>query len=841
VLAGRYRVVALLGRGGMGEVYRADDLKLGQAVALKFLPAGLARDPGRLARFHQEVRLARQVSHPHVCRVWDVGEADGRPFLTMEYVDGQDLAALLRQAGRLPEDRGVELARQLCRALGAVHEQGLLHRDLKPQNVLLDGRGNVRLSDFGLAAVAGAAEDVRSGTPAYQAPEQLAGKEVSARSDLFALGLVLYEVFTGRRAFPAGTREELGRLHAQGPPPTPSSQVGGLNPAVERAILRCLERDPGGRPRSAYEVLAALPGGDPLAAALAAGETPSPGLVADAPVEGGLPPAVGLALLAALLLGMVAVAFLNDRVQLFRKVPLDLRPEVLTHQARAAAERLGYGGRPADSASGFLYDAGVLEYLRERDASPGRWDALATGQPAALYFWYRQSPAPLAGRVGSPGVFFTQVPGQVTPAAPPPDLPGMVSVFLDPKGRLIELQAVPPAAVPRGAGRPVDWRPAFEAAGLDEAAFRPAAPRRRPPVYADATRAWLGAYPDRPGMPLRVEAAACYGRVVFFRAEPGDGEEPSGAAGRGPLETPPAVELLFAAILVVALTVGSWLAWRNWRLGRANARGAGRLALFCFAAAVLHWLAVAHHPWSFTEEVFASFAPLLGLALVEAALLWLTYVALEPSARRRWPWRIVAWNRVLEGRFRDPLVGRDLLLGGLAGVGVLLLELTRPLAPTWFGRPPEVLLAWLPLAFTRAASVGTFALVEVALALPLFFTLWVLVALLRREWLAAAVFVLVWVALDVVGSEHPALDLPFFLLVEAIPVVVLLRWGLLAYASSIFFFTVLWNAAPTADLSAWYAGTGLLYAVLLGGLAACGLVLALAGRPVLPRGWPGEG
>ena len=199
LLAGRYRIVAALGRGGMGEVYRADDLTLGQSVALKFLPAELARDPERLARFHAEVRTARQVSHPHVCRVYDVGEADGQPFLTMEYIDGEDLAALLRRIGRLPEEKGIELARQLCQGLAAAHDRGVIHRDLKPANVMIDGRGQVRLTDFGLATAGGAVQDVRAGTPAYQAPEQLAGREVTTRSDLFALGLVLFEIFTGRR------------------------------------------------------------------------------------------------------------------------------------------------------------------------------------------------------------------------------------------------------------------------------------------------------------------------------------------------------------------------------------------------------------------------------------------------------------------------------------------------------------------------------------------------------------------------------------------------------------------------------------------------------------------
>src|SRR4051794_22887904 len=203
VLAGRYRIVAPLAKGGMGEVYRADDLTLGQPVALKFLPARIATDPDRLTRFRKEVAAARRVSHPNVCRVYDIGEHAGQPFLAMEFVDGEDLSSVVQRLGRVPEEKGVEVARQLAGALAAVHDLGLLHRDLKPANVMLDGRGRVRLTDFGLAAAAQdlSATDVRSGTPLYQAPEQLAGQAVTVRSDVYALGLVLYELFTGKRAF----------------------------------------------------------------------------------------------------------------------------------------------------------------------------------------------------------------------------------------------------------------------------------------------------------------------------------------------------------------------------------------------------------------------------------------------------------------------------------------------------------------------------------------------------------------------------------------------------------------------------------------------------------------
>ena len=154
ILAERYRIVGLLGRGGMGEVYRADDLKLSQPVALKFLPDHLLSDGAALARFHREVRVARQVSHKNVCRVYDIGEVDGRHFLSMEFIKGEELSSLLRRIGRLPQDKAIQLARQICAGLSAAHDAGVLHRDLKPANVMIDEHGNARILDFGLAGLA---------------------------------------------------------------------------------------------------------------------------------------------------------------------------------------------------------------------------------------------------------------------------------------------------------------------------------------------------------------------------------------------------------------------------------------------------------------------------------------------------------------------------------------------------------------------------------------------------------------------------------------------------------------------------------------------------------------
>ena len=261
VLAGRFRIVAAIGRGGMGEVYRADDLELGQTVALKFLTVfpgdATARD-----RLRAEVRVARQIAHPNVCRVYDIGESDGRLYLTMEYVAGEDLAALLRRVGRLGSERTIEIGRKVAAGLAAAHARGIVHRDLKPHNIMVDDEGEIRIMDFGIAIVASElrASDTVRGTPAYMAPEQLAGRDVSAQSDIYALGLVLYELCTGKRPVDASDRQELLRVRQSAPVVKPSALVPDLAPSLERVILRCLDPDQRRRPASAESVARELSG-----------------------------------------------------------------------------------------------------------------------------------------------------------------------------------------------------------------------------------------------------------------------------------------------------------------------------------------------------------------------------------------------------------------------------------------------------------------------------------------------------------------------------------------------------------------------------------------------------
>jgi TolB-like protein/tetratricopeptide (TPR) repeat protein len=264
---GRYEIVSRLGAGGMGEVYRARDPRLGREVAIKVLPGALAGEPDRLRRFEQEARAASALDHPNVLAVHDVGTSDGRPFLVTELLEGQDLRALL-PAGGLPPRRAAELALQAARGLAAAHDKGIVHRDLKPENLFVTADQRVKILDFGLAKLAPSvpAPDTIDetatrpgtilGTTGYMAPEQVRGEAADRRSDVFSLGAILYEMLSGRRAFacPSGA-ETLAAILKDDVPPIAGS---GETVALERITRRCLEKDPAARFQSARDVAAAL-------------------------------------------------------------------------------------------------------------------------------------------------------------------------------------------------------------------------------------------------------------------------------------------------------------------------------------------------------------------------------------------------------------------------------------------------------------------------------------------------------------------------------------------------------------------------------------------------------
>ena len=830
MLIERYRIVALLGRGGMGEVYRAEDLKLGNVVALKFLPASLQNDTAALEGFHAEVRNARQVSHPNVCRVYDIGEVNGQHFLTMEYIDGEDLASLLRRIGRLPPDKALETAHQICAGLAAAHDCGLLHRDLKPANIMLDGRGRVRITDFGLALshddATGRSET--AGTPAYMAPEQIGKGEASVRSDIYSLGLVFYELFTGHLPYQANTPIEWRRAHLESSPKTPSSVVKDIDPAVETAILRCLQKDPAKRPSSVRQVAAAFPGGDPLAAALAAGETPSPEMVAASGETEGLRPAVAWAVLAGVIVSVIAAILLSAQTMLYRRVPLEKPPEELAGRAREILRSVGYSEPPVDTAMGFYHGIDFLRYIAEHDKSKTRWDHLDTG---AFVFWYRGSPRPLAA-----GNIFSHAPisGSVWTDDPPLDKSGMTLVGLNPLGRLTQFVAVPPQVEePAGVAPSPDWALLFSAAGLDLSQWPPAQPMWTPPVDSDERAAWTGSLAERPNIPMRIEAAAYRGKPVYFELI-GPWTRPERMQPYQQTASERAGGVIGTVLLLAVLVVGAMLARRNLRLGRGDRRGASRLAAFVFAAWTVAWFFGAHHVSNFDElQLFVEF---LAWGFGYFGFVWVLYIALEPYVRRRWPATLVSWSRLLAGNFRDPLVGRDVLAGCFlapfsVAVGGLVLFVS-----SWLGYPPpqpSLGPRWLFLGGRAIVASVASALVEAPFFwLLALFVLFLFKVLLRKEWAAAVAWVLLFTVLATPGGQFDPVAFVGALIFFGLAVFVMIRFGLLALVTNFMVYFVLGRFPLTTQASAWYSGIGLAGILLIAALALYAFYTSLGGRPV---------
>ena len=829
ILDARYRVIGLLGRGGMGEVYKAEDLKLNHVVALKFLPGNFAQDKKALERFYGEVRTARQVSHPNVCRVFDIGEVDGLHFLSMEFIDGDDLSSLLRRIGRLPPDKAIEISRQLCAGLHAVHQAGVLHRDLKPANVIIDGQGRARITDFGIAGLAEELKDGESiaGTPAYMSPEQTTGKELTTKSDIYSLGLVLYEIFTGKQAFEANNVHELISKHRTETPTTPSEFIKDIDPLVERVIFRCLEKDPRERPASALQVAMMLPGGNPLEAAIAAGETPSPEMVAAAPKKGALSPPVALACLAAVVGLFAFIVFFSSTVNLHEWIPLDKSAEVLAERAGSIVNKLGYTNPPIDTAYNFSDDGSYSSYA-EQDTSPNRYERLRAGQPLRIHFWYRSSPRYLEPWENA----------DVNLSDPPMDVSGMTMVILDVRGRLVRFEAIPPQTGENPAQNlSTDWAALFTEAGLDIRNYKESDSKWTPPVFADERRAWEGNHVDHPEIPVRIEAAAYRGKPVYFQTvAPWD--RPIREAQFTSTTARKISGIIIAIVFFCALITALIVARHNLKLGRGDTKGAFKLVLFIFSAVTLAQIIGSDHVPTLSGELFIFFQ-IASLALFMCGLVWIFYIAVEPFVRRRWPELIISWSRLLAGDFRDPMVGRDILVGGILGLCHTSAINLGFLMPHWLGMPVAPIdgIDHETLLGMRGIMVHSLFV----LAMPIIysvatpFVLLLLLAILRRKWLAVlALWLLVFFANGLAfASGGPWINWIATFLVATATVASIARFGLLAHYSFYFFWGLTFTMAITSDFSSWYAGNTLFSFVVIIGLAIYGFYTSLAGQPLL--------
>ena len=437
----------------------------------------------------------------------------------------------------------------------------------------------------------------------------------------------------------------------------------GLDPLIERVILRCLEAEPHSRPSSALQVAAALPGGDPLAAALAAGETPSPEMVAAAGGEGAILPKAAWAMLAATLAIAAVIVGLAPYSTDLGIAPPRKTPSALEVRAQEIIEKAGYTGTVADRTSWFERNYDFLFYRATHLPTAQASRELAHAAQGVLGFFYRQSPDAMAPSNASL---------RVTTFDPPYEVSGMVTVYQGSDGRLYAFLAVPPQVERASTAAPdPNWNEMLTASGIDPASLKPAEPTWLPPTGFDRRFGWRGFYPEDPTTEMEISAASYRGKPVYFHVI-GPWSPPWRMQTQRALSRSSVVrESTLLAGGFCTLILAALFARHNVRLGRGDRRGAFRIAAFVFSTAMIAGVLAAHHIPALGQE-WQMFVRMISQALFAAAFVWLYYLALEPYVRRQMPELLISWSRLLAGKLRDPLIGRDLLAGSLLGSAVAL-------------------------------------------------------------------------------------------------------------------------------------------------------------------------
>lgn len=814
LVADRYRIVSLLGEGAMGKVYRAEDDRLHQTVALKFLPRLHVLAPVWRHRVESEVKLSREVGHSNICRVYDLGEVDGAPFISMEYVDGEDLASLLRRVGRLAGTRAIEIARQLCAGLAAAHIHGVLHRDLKPANVMIDQSGRVRITDFGLAELSGhvALAEIRAGTPRYMAPEQLAGVAVTEKSDIYALGLVMYEMFTGQPAFDADNVRDYLRIHQTVEPKPPSAIVPEIDPKVEAVILACLRKDPAERPDSALNVAAALPGGDLLTAALDAGEIPTREMLATVAAQGHINRrAMYQIATVALVLLFLAILIGNNTHPIAKRGGVQ-PPEVLLEKAREISRFAGYA--PSVSRSdGRFFPSTDVRYLGQFGRLAGGELPLAITSEEELLYYYRERPA-------GPRHSNNDILSFVMPGSDPFDLGSgsdpVTTIIVDGRGRLLLFESPPNQHrdIQVEATAP-DWKSMIRAAGCDPEDLIPTPSRLLPGVESPGHLAYLVNSSETVDRNIQIEISMRDHHVQFFAAlsptiVPTTGSAVASADRWAVNQT------LRNLVLLILLAAAIPAAWTNWR-NRGDLTGAVRLGGFVFALRLLGHLISMRSAGSLSMAI-DDLAMDAVVALCEGMIVALFYLAVESQVRRHWPRTFGSWSRILAGRIRDPIVGRDMLVGCTTGAFWAILTLLDRRLPAGMGWESHTSLRLYQgldeLRSARFAIAGMFNTLQTGIyqGLVMLFILVIVTWLAKPcRWLALLITWLIGASMFAPIASHPVTAWTLFALgIVAVGLYLLTRWGLVSLLSALFVAGLLNGFPITTEFSTWYAGYGVL-------------------------------
>jgi hypothetical protein len=552
-------------------------------------------------------------------------------------------------------------------------------------------------------------------------------------------------------------------------------------------------------------------------------------MVAAAGEQGTLRPAVGVACLVGVLVLFIAAIFMTKHANMMRYVSMDKHPEALAERARQIIADLGLRSEAEYNAYGYDRGRNYMRYIEMQDDSPDRWEVLRKARPPVITFWYRQDSRPLVP-------WAPWAPRTKATLFDPPQLSmESVNLVLTMDGDLLWLQAIPPFwRDPQEEEAEVDWSNLFSVAGLDPDLFEPIQLDRNPLYFCDTQEAWKGVYPERPEIPMWIRACAYRGTPIHFQAY-GPWLETQEKWVEVAKRERPLMRLLYDWIwIVLPLGIGGVavvLVIRNLRLGRGDRRGALRVAAVITACQLLSWLISPDHVANKWE--LYRFLDFLAYSLMWGALAWAFYMALEPFIRRYWPSALVSWSRLLSGRGRDPLVGRDILVGMLLGFCYRMLAFTDNMMSEWIGiAPPEIGFGYPGDSFLNLGRMTSYFLGEMVdillLVMGMLLGLALARALLRRRWLAIALVTVVLIPTFSTGFNEPLpLSVALHVLIIALIMLCMLRFGLLAmFASGLTAFCTM-GFPLTPDMSAWYASATIYSGVVILALAVYGFIISL--------------